>query len=44
MTKAEIKVRETRRSDAQEIGIMAKDFANYLRALGDKTKFQFNAK
>ncbi|HEX9976087.1 MAG TPA: GNAT family N-acetyltransferase [Dehalococcoidales bacterium] len=44
MTKAEIKVRETRRSDAQQIGIMAKDFATYLRALGDKTKFQFNAK
>jgi ribosomal protein S18 acetylase RimI-like enzyme len=44
MSRSEIKIREANRNDAQEIGAMAKDFANYLCNLGDKTKFQFNAK
>jgi len=39
-----IKIRVAKRGDAQEIGAMAKDLASYLRSLGDKTKFQFNAK
>jgi ribosomal protein S18 acetylase RimI-like enzyme len=44
MIKDKINIRIAKRSDSQEIGAMAKDFANYLRNLGDKTKFQFNAK
>jgi ribosomal protein S18 acetylase RimI-like enzyme len=37
-------IREAKPRDAQEIGAMIKDFATYLRGLGDKTKFQFNVK
>ncbi len=44
MVKQNIRIREVKRTDAQEIGAMAEDFANYLRSLGDKTKFKFNAK
>ncbi len=42
--KNEIKIRVSKRTDAQVIGAMAKEFAGYLRALGDKTKFRFNSK
>jgi len=44
MNNTKIRIRKAQPVDAQEIGAMAKDFANYLRSLGDKTKFQFNAK
>ena len=44
MKEAGIVIREAKRSDAEEIGGMAKDFAVYLRALGDKTNFRFNAR
>jgi GNAT superfamily N-acetyltransferase len=40
---ARIEIRESRYGDATEIGDMAKDFADYLRSLGDKTNFRFNA-
>jgi len=39
-----MRIRAVKRDDANEIGAMAKDFADYLRSLGDTTKFQFNAK
>jgi len=41
---AKINIRAAKRSDAEEIGGMALDFAAYLRALGDKTTFRFNAR
>lgn len=44
MKDTKIRVRAAKRSDAEGIGNMAKDFADYLRSLGDKTNFQFNAK
>jgi diamine N-acetyltransferase len=44
MNQANIMIREAKRSDAQEVGAMAKDFADYLRALGDRTRFKFNVK
>ena len=40
----EIKIRAIKRQDAAEVGIMAKEFAGYLRDLGDNTDFRFNAK
>ena len=40
----EIKIRAIKRQDAEEVGKMAKEFAGYLRDLGDNTDFQFNAK
>jgi ribosomal protein S18 acetylase RimI-like enzyme len=43
MPKSNIKIRDASRNDAQEIGTMAKEFADYLRTLGDKTKFKFSA-
>jgi ribosomal protein S18 acetylase RimI-like enzyme len=39
-----VRIRAIKRDDANEIGAMAKDFADYLRSLGDTTHFQFNAK
>jgi ribosomal protein S18 acetylase RimI-like enzyme len=39
-----MRIRAVKRDDANEISAMAKDFAVYLRALGEKTKFQLNAK
>jgi ribosomal protein S18 acetylase RimI-like enzyme len=39
-----MKIRAIKCQDAREIGMMAKDFADYLRNLGDKTNFQFNAR
>ena len=39
----EIKIRSIKRQDAEQVGMMAKEFAAYLRALGDNTNFQFNA-
>jgi len=44
MSETHIRIRAAKRSDSQEIGTMAKEFASYLRSLGDRTKFQFNAK
>ena len=44
MSKSKICIREAQKNDSTEIiGAMAKDFADYLRSLGDKTKFKFNA-
>ena len=43
MPKSKLKIREANRNDAQEIGAMAKEFADYLEALGDKTNFKFSA-
>jgi GNAT superfamily N-acetyltransferase len=40
---SEIKIRGANAEDAQAIGSMAKEFASYLRALGDTTKFKFTA-
>ena len=39
-----IKIRAIKRQDAEQVGMMAKEFAGYLRDLGDNTNFQFNAK
>jgi len=39
-----MKIRYIKREDADKIGGMAKDFANYLHALGDNTNFQFISK
>ncbi len=39
-----MKIREASRDDANAVGALAQDFANYLRSLGDPTNFQFNAK
>jgi len=44
MVKPNIRIREIKRTDAKEIGAMAKDLAYFLRSLGDKTRFKFNAK
>lgn len=44
MKKTGVKIRAAKRSDSEEIGSMASDFADYLRSLGDRTNFQFNAK
>ena len=44
MSKSKICIREAQKNDSTEISAMAKEFADYLRALGDKTKFKFNAK
>jgi len=38
-----MKIREATRDDANEVGALAEEFANYLRSLGDQTDFQFNA-
>jgi hypothetical protein len=43
MSKSKIYIREAQKNDSTEIGEMAKEFASYLRSLGDKTKFKFNA-
>jgi GNAT superfamily N-acetyltransferase len=39
-----IKIRAIKRQDAEQVGMMAKEFAGYLRDLGDNTDFQFNAR
>ena len=39
-----IKIRPTKRSDAEQVGQMIQGMAQYLRGLGDNTDFQFNAK
>ncbi len=44
MSKSKICIREAQKNDSTEIGAMANEFADYLRALGDKTKFRFNSK
>jgi len=44
MADNQICIRDAESKDAQVIGTMAKEFADYLRALGDKTKFKFNAR
>jgi GNAT superfamily N-acetyltransferase len=44
MYNTKIRIRKAQPVDAQEIGEMAKEFADYLRALGDKTRFKFNAR
>ena len=44
MEKTAVKIRAAKRSDSEEIGDMAMGFADYLRSLGDKTNFRFNAK
>ena len=38
-----MKIREATQDDANEVGALAEEFANYLRSLGDETDFQFNA-
>ena len=38
-----MKIREATREDANAIGALAEDFADYLRSLGDPTHFRFNA-
>ena len=40
----EVKIRAIKPQDAVEVGVMIKEFASYLRSLGDNTDFQFNAK
>ena len=39
-----MKIREATRDDANIVGVLAEEFADYLRSLGDKTSFQFNAR
>jgi GNAT superfamily N-acetyltransferase len=39
-----IKIRPTKRSDAEQVGQMIQGMAEYLRGLGDNTDFQFSAK
>ena len=39
-----MKIRAINRQDAEEIGEMIKDFADYLHSVGDNTNFLFNAK
>jgi ribosomal protein S18 acetylase RimI-like enzyme len=36
-------VRPARESDAEEVGELARQFAEYLRGLGDQTEFKLNA-
>jgi len=38
-----MKIREATPDDANEVGALAEEFANYLRSLGDETDFKFNA-
>jgi ribosomal protein S18 acetylase RimI-like enzyme len=38
-----IRIRPARASDADEIGELARQFAEYLRGLGDQTEFKLNA-
>jgi len=38
-----MRVRAIRRSDAGQMGGLIKDFADYLRSLGDKTDFRFDS-
>ena len=38
-----MKIREATRDDADDIGALAGEFADYLRSLGDTTDIQFNA-
>jgi GNAT superfamily N-acetyltransferase len=39
-----VKIRPIKRQDAAEVGVMIKELAAYLRDLGDKTDFRFDAK
>ena len=38
-----MKIREATPDDANEVGALAEEFANYLRSLGDESDFRFNA-
>ena len=44
MADNKIRIRDAESKDAQVIGTMAKEFADFLRTLGDKTKFKFNSR
>jgi len=39
-----MKIREATRDDANIVGVLAAEFADYLQSLGDQTSFQFNAR
>ncbi|MBI4641261.1 MAG: GNAT family N-acetyltransferase [Candidatus Tectomicrobia bacterium] len=43
MSDMNVVIRNATAADAPTIGVLAKEFQEYLRALGDRTKFEFTA-